>query len=222
MARAFGLNNFGAVALAAFGLGGCQQHGPASASHPAGPKCAGSEPILLRGQSTGYARCSTGARHRIAATSCPSLLPREGDGTPWLSQFFEGDSPGSSDVRGSCQRDSDCSARPHGYCGFAELPPARTSCVYGCVRDEECAQDHICLCADPVGHCVPADCRTDAECGRGYLCADYEPPRAPCGTRDAFACQTPWDTCLDSCANGAGLCLRSSGRRTCSGDCYLP
>src|SRR5262249_49666913 len=96
-------------------------------------------------------------------------------------------------------------------------------CVYGCTRDEECPASNICVCGDPVGHCAPATCTTDRDCGGasqvgflvGFLCASYKPDHY-CGV-DSFACQAWTDSCLSDrdCTNGLACTLQGT-RRACS------
>src|SRR3954471_15457625 len=113
-------------------------------------------------------------RHRQTATSCPSLFPRKGDGADFLRGVFPRLYKQPSSDKPACLVDSDCTAKPHGFCSF-DLPPVTTACRYGCIVDGECASGEICLCDDPVGHCAIASCKTDADCGNAYVCGSYEP-----------------------------------------------
>jgi hypothetical protein len=194
---------------------GCRLHQPERASTSVLPPCGESKPIIVSGRPTGFEKCSNGSRHRPSSGTCPSALPRS-EAVVGLTIDGIGDA-----AHGGCRRDQDCSERLHGYCGFADRPPTFASCIYGCVRDDECARGQICLCGAPVGACVPAACRTDADCAPGYLCADYAVDGGECGERDAFACQSPRDTCVTTCSMDAGLCTFAHGRRTCSGSCSL-
>jgi hypothetical protein len=70
------------------------------------------------------------------------------------------------------------------------------SCVYGCVRDDECGEGQICFCDDPVGRCVSAACAVDADCP-GSLCVGVS-EGSPCGGPAwyTFACASANDECL--------------------------
>jgi hypothetical protein len=108
---------------------------------------------------------------------------------------------------------------PHGYCTTgAQLPG--TICAYGCVKDSECGPGSICVCGDPVGHCVGSTCTSDADCGAGLRCQSYDSSHGCAIMR--FACQTPEDTCdRDADCNG-GFCDGGSGVFRCvTGGCAI-
>jgi hypothetical protein len=182
--------------------------------------CESSKPYTLAGHTTGFETCSTGMRHRPTATSCPSLFPRKGDGADFLRGVFPRLYEQSSSDKPACLVDSDCTAKPHGFCMF-DLPPVTTACWYGCIDDSECAAGQICLCDEPVGHCAIASCKTDTDCGDGYVCGSYEPIGAQCGVDDAFACQTPMDQCAAICRSPGAFCTFQGGRRTCANGCDI-
>lgn len=189
---------------------------------PRDMKCENSEPIVLAGKDTGVERCSNGMRHRPRAVKCQSFLPRLDDGVSYLRRHVSHYDELLRDLAkvSSCLRDSDCSGRAHGHC-----EPMRASvmtfCAYGCVTDSECSANELCLCGDPVGHCVPASCRTDADCAPPFVCGDYEPIDSECGNRDAFACQTERDECTVFCRPPRLFCAFSEGRRACSDECGI-
>jgi hypothetical protein len=151
----------------------------------------------------GYESCGGGVLHRPSKQVCPNNTPRPGvmvtaDGGPNF-----------------CTKDSDCTAKPYGYCmqngvgadGF-------TICSYGCTQDSECPAGDICLCDEPVGQCVQASCTQDSEC-TGGMCASYNPePGCP---STSFACQTPRDTCLSDaeCPNLQHCTLNADKVRVC-------
>jgi hypothetical protein len=120
-----------------------------------------------------------------------------------------------------CLRDTDCTAKPHGYCGFIDafggppLPGYPAQCSYGCIRDDECGMNQICVCGNPVGHCENAACSVDSQCGPGFVCGAYNPnPGCP---GEAFACQTPGDQCaVDADCKLGAHCTYQQGRRLCS------
>lgn len=202
---------------------GCKPGPPESASANAPSlECEGSSPIALFGRDTGFSRCSNGMRHRPRAVECASFLPRAGDGVPYLREYMFLYDEVVRDHRKHlpCVRDSDCSARAHGHCEPSQ-PVAATHCAYGCVNDSECSPGELCLCDDPVGHCVPASCRSDSDCAPPFVCGDYHPFNAPCGVSDAFACQTEGDECAAQCGPGGIHCSLVQGRRTCARNCSV-
>jgi hypothetical protein len=201
-------------------LGACRSREPESATRPDLPAaCGKSTPVVISGQDSGVARCSTGLRHRQQAVACPSLLPRKDSHlrqrAPELFSL-------SSSVGATlpCLKDQDCSARLHGHCELTH-PGHFTYCAYGCESDADCSTNELCLCGDPIGQCVPASCRTDADCDPPFLCADYEPIGAECGDHDAFACQTSRDECTVMCRAPGIFCTFSAGHRVCASDCAI-
>jgi hypothetical protein len=142
----------------------------------------------------GIERCANGLEHRAAPATCPSLLP-----IPGVVRGLEGlvDAGTSLDVE--CIRDADCTEKAYGHCVSDFGGP---SCNYGCVSDADCGAQQLCRCDWYGGYCVAAQCRTDDDCGEGYLCTKSE------GCGDEFACQTPGDQCAVStdCPLGLPLC----------------
>lgn len=149
----------------------------------------------------GFVMCEGNWLHRAAKESCPPRQPRPNP----TCQFG---------MTGNCTKDSDCTAKPDGYCpGGVNVP---CSCVYPCHGDEECQSGEICECQS--GDCVPATCTTDADC-EGRLCSEYSRAGSVCGR--AFACQSLLDECAswNDCANQAP-CSMTDGHRTCGPFCY--
>jgi len=183
---------------------------PVSAS--AGGAASGEAPSVA-GASSGADRitprpsivhCEGGWKHRPAATSCPSALPRP--------------EPVNDVVGASCNRDADCTEQAHGWCGTpADFPgagPIENSCQYGCVQDSDCNDGSICQCGSFIGTCVRATCTTDADCGDGLLCASYT--LMPGCNFPAFACQRADDECTSDADCGDKLCtLAADGHRVC-------
>jgi hypothetical protein len=121
----------------------------------------------------GYSACSDGSLRRVSAAACGSALPRATAALPLaLSE---------------CVDDTDCVASAHGYCAYG-------GCKYGCVTDDECASDQACFCGDFVGTCIPANCRSDADCATNFPCTAYR--AVGFATPDALSCQSPVDECL--------------------------
>jgi hypothetical protein len=158
-----------------------------------------------------FVRCANNMVHRPYKVDCQSSLPR-----PDMLK----DVPDAG-IMNQCTSDADCTAKPHGYCdypdySFGPRPPYEVAtCSYGCVRDEECGMNQICVCGNPVGHCESASCSTDAECGAGLVCGTYTPnPGCP---GEAFACQTYVDQCAaDTDCMPPSQCTFQQGHRVCS------
>jgi len=127
----------------------------------------------------GFERCGDGVVHRSAVRECPSALPRA------LTEH-------ASDPNDQCEQDSDCTEAPHGYCVLIQEAHVY-ACSYGCVADWECGGGQVCRCGAPVGHCEEATCSSDAQCGEGLLCSEYE--REPGCEQKGFGCQSAADSC---------------------------
>ncbi len=143
--------------------------------------CGTSTPLLVGGQTTGYETCENGALHRTAIQSCENLLPRT--------------TTCEAGTQVHCTTDSDCTDSPYGHCNLQPFDSG-CACRYGCTEDSECEAGSICLCGDPVGQCVAASCKSDADCGDGFGCVAYVTMPGCGGT--AFTCQTAQDTCASS------------------------
>ena len=173
------------------------------------PACTTSTAVIVGGQPTGFAYCD-GILHREQKKNCLNLLPR--------AQMPHTVGPG---VMEQCKSDADCTAQPHGYCGFSSgFIGSYWSCAYGCLTDQDCGAGSVCECGDPVGTCYAATCTTDADCGPGKLCAagsgDFS-AAGSCALR--FVCQTAADMCqrrTDCKPNGPNseyCAVTSSGRK---------
>jgi len=167
--------------------------------------CSNPQPILVNGSDTGFVSCDNGLKHRAKAVTCVSKLPRDAVCTDL-------NNPGGVD---GCTKDADCTASPNGYCATnsgGQVPGC--NCQYGCVSDANCGEGQICECGDPVGQCVPSNCKDDSACGANSLCATYT--NNTC-YQHSFACQTPEDSCLTDTECGAGsFCtLAATASRQC-------
>jgi len=120
----------------------------------------------------------------------------------------------------ACTNDADCTAKPHGYC--AQVPTIRLpacGCLYGCVRDADCAAGQNCECGDPIGTCRATACATDASCPKGSLCASADLAWGGCASSPparGYQCQTQADTCLTNldCTTALPACAFSSVSKT--------
>jgi hypothetical protein len=142
-------------------------------------------------------RCANGVVHRPTAAACNSLVPRDMELDP--------DEYGIPPENVECTTDLDCETE-HGWC-YVDLPDpdgeldhdGRTYCREGCVSDDECGSEQICLCnTGPVGRCARSLCATDDDCEGAALCVapgigNDDGCSRPIGT---LACQAPGDECL--------------------------
>ena len=127
--------------------------------------CGSPAPLVIGGQDTGFTKCGvTGVLHRTRVVDCPNLLPRAGGG----SCTALGTLGVSTDP---CVRDSDCTAKPYGYCAGEASKWQPCGCNYGCAHDLDCVPGQLCECADPIGICRAASCTDDTRCDTGSLCA---------------------------------------------------
>jgi hypothetical protein len=123
-----------------------------------------------------------------------------------------------------CRSDADCAdvgAIP--YCDLSGFMTIMCFCNQGgCRTDADCGPGFICVCDDPVGQCFEASCVTDADCPSGMLCASYLTCPGT-GAFQAFACQSPSDACGGTvdCPRGT-YCTIENGARVCAPPtCYI-
>jgi len=145
----------------------------------------------------GFEQCD-GFKHRPQAGTCASHVPNP---KPLPEEILT--------VK-ECLFDADCKDHPYGWCTAGQN--AQTYCEYGCVIDSDCAANQLCDCVEPVGRCVVANCRTDADCTNGLLCRAYD-ATSGCGPI-VYTCQTPADTCGND-----HDCLPSGSTQGLVGDC---
>ncbi|HTM44396.1 MAG TPA: ferritin-like domain-containing protein [Polyangiaceae bacterium] len=184
----------GAVGMGGTGSGGSTPVG--SCSTPVGVptnfRCADSMPSASG--PPGLETCANGLVHRAQATECPNPLPRDTVLTPPAAD---------AGAIVQCHQDSDCTDAPHGYCEMQGAPPGPvifvpgTFCGYGCVNDSECPEGSLCECGSPVGQCVQAQCKTDADCACDATCMRMETDNG-CGIQVQYVCQTATDQCVSS------------------------
>lgn len=179
---------------------GANLNKPKQPTHPSA--CGESQPLTSDGKPTGLAECANGLIHRTSAdATCVSKL--EGLDEPIGTV---------DDPENQCTKHADCAEHPYGYCerGTSCLDGS-LHCKYGCLSDSDCDANEACACGDPVGQCVPSDCREDADCGGGLLCQLGH---------NGFRCQQPEDECaVDAdCPEEVGRLAMCDGseRKTCS------
>jgi len=131
----------------------------------------------------GIERCQDGSLHRFEAVAC-------------MEEYEAPPCDTCNEVDGGC---------PEGeVCHFADSWDTGCFCMRPCVSDDDCESDQLCLCPlrglgdavygsirSSLQRCVPASCRTDADCG-GYRCGvDYD----DCGVIHEIRCRGPEDEC---------------------------
>lgn len=190
----------------------------------------GVAPVLEQGIETGVYRCDNGVIHRPEQVSCASGLPRAtppaidagadaGVGDLTQIEFLYGDWTEGWVMQ--CTADADCTERPNGYCAptiYGGIGPQAAVCNYGCLTDDDCGSGFLCECGDPVGQCVAATCRSDADCPGDLLCAAWFTANV-CGVGKSFTCQTSEDECntVADCPDPSygTYCGGQSGSREC-------
>ena len=194
--------------------------GTGGVSHP-GPDC--TAPVF--DPNTGFVTCMEGYSHRPQPRACginaatgADAAPAQGGGSgigapvPVLPRA-DGSVPCGPDDAAKC------SMYQYGYCDGVFLggeAPAPT-CKSGCVIDQECGANMICVCGHPEsptgGVCRPSQCTSDLDCPYGY-CASYS---EVCG-EGGYACHSPDDECQSSADCLGGSCSYDSvlGHRACN------
>jgi hypothetical protein len=171
--------------------------------------------VLLEGDvPTGLAECDNGLVHRPIAVECPNnLASRNGGSVPNCDADGGAFCPEAID----CSSDADCTAAPYGRCMQFGMV-AMFHCEYGCVTDDDCAVNQVCVCGAEIGVCANATCSVDADCGDGLLCAGYyDRFGIGCGEPMQFACQTPDDECaVDADCQPSDACNAATGTRVCT------
>ena len=187
-------------------------------SAPIDLSCRNPAPVLGHdGSDSGYVSCEGDFLHRRERRACASRLPRAEAVDPGMATTVD------------CATDADCEHLPHGHCErtSAYWTGQRVTCLAGCVEDTDCGENQVCLCGDPVGTCINAACKSDAECS-GLLCtADPLVDTCTSGTLSAyFSCQKPNDTCRsDADCESPNRCFSGQdGPRRCEhpGSCGRP
>ncbi len=174
--------------------------------------CAGDQALVDANQRpTGYSKCEDGSVHRSEAVACQ------------IPPILQNACPGGDKSEGPCTTDADCTDKPYGRCITYERGMMRPSdkvwcgCHYACESDNDCEANQACLCTgalslksghadDRLPRCVPASCRTDADCGSGECGAAIY--FNGCSENATLACRGEGDSCRshDSC-DGDNSCV---------------
>lgn len=140
--------------------------------------------------SAGFEFTADGAVNRIA--DVPS--------SPADYAYGASDCYGSSSASTPECEPSSCTERPNGRCAFESCLTSWCLCVYACTSDADCAPDEACLRPEhgleaglPLPQCVPADCRTGADCESGECGVSRLPSSATEQLR--LSCRAPSDLC---------------------------
>lgn len=91
---------------------------------------------------------------------------------------------------------------------FCDEQGGEAICGSGCLVDSDCAEHEVCICQGPGlgGRCKATECKTDAACPAGKLCASLD---NGCGLPSAYVCQSDYDQCIVSsqCPNPGDQCV---------------
>ncbi|HSC89777.1 MAG TPA: ferritin-like domain-containing protein [Polyangiaceae bacterium] len=170
-------------------------------------------PVVLtctnpKASENGFVHCDEGYAHRPEVGVCPDLTPRS---EPVVDVTVHPDA--------SCVYDADCTGARR-YCSYTTptYPLGQsTECLTGCTTDADCDDGWLCLCGDPVGTCVSAECTRDSDCGPNSLCTSWTVDSGSCGLSTTFSCQQPGDECAGpgDCAADTDCRPNGTGIRTC-------
>lgn len=183
-----------------------------SGSAEGGATDAGCRPSLNQADAaTGFVQCADGTTRRDTAMQCPT-------------EVTAATSPCAPMPGADCTSDSQCTMGAGGYCAQAHQLAHYCGCYYGCRQDSDCASGQLCECGVVLGSCVPATCRTSADCpaGRACVATSNSSTGSACGATRSYACQTANDQCASDrdCANN-GACLFDGTRRSCGASCPM-
>ncbi len=141
---------------------------------------------------SGIARCDETTFVRTGPPSCSLAVAAPGDGWCAVDQI--------------CRAHDECGA--DALCVVTDGLQMQCGCAATCVEDGDCAVDEACFCAATTivrtlrPRCVPATCRSAADCG-GRHCGVV---LNACGAVEGLACRTDDDACegADDCTGACG------------------
>ncbi len=160
--------------------------------------------------------CSQGFVHRPVARACP--LPVRDELIAGLAGNagveMGGCSPPDCTFVNECTRDADCGQ--NAYCLRTERSDEYDGliahrCRASCAADDDCGPGFVCVCDRVIqnatrretilGSCMPATCRTDADCGTGLCISPLNMPEHSGRNADpvlepSFHCQTMEHECF--------------------------
>lgn len=159
-------------------------------------ECINPMPIIVNGIDTGVDICAGGQYLRREAVECPTNFP---DTNPCC---------------GTCPDGMICNTQGEIAC----------TCTTACTNDSQCMPNELCLCGQTAGTCVPALCKTGADCPDGQSCTSWDTTLGCLYLQ--FACTTPADTCsgnADCSATPNLFCaVQADGHRECvPGGCAI-
>lgn len=180
-----------AAIFAALGASGCSggSGGSARTEIELPPQSSATQPVASTApdrpsHAIGYVKEPNGSIHRASAVSCDTRIDQPA---------CRGD-----EDHLSCKADSDCRDAASGRCiaGTGQIG-TYCGCEYACATDSDCESGEACVCATEANEkhsvCVPATCKTDADCG-GQVCGVSRYHNG-CGNTVQLACRTADDTC---------------------------
>lgn len=210
--------------LAALGLSSTSVLAQDSSEQSSAPACENPQPIRseLPGDS-GYLRCEDG---RVLRDQAIWDLP----GNPGPGCKL----PKEDLLVSNCMEDSDCTARPFGFCSqnWNLGPGVSCLCEYRCMSDLDCRIGQVCAAADVSGSgfkkCINAvDCRTNLDCPSGQCEVSKDRSFLGGGGAVTMACRSSRDECqgdADCEFIGCGGCDYNPEvkRWACSTNCTIP
>jgi hypothetical protein len=124
-----------------------------------------------------------------------------------------------TDAASECAEDADCGAGR--FCG-ADGPGC--ACYDPCIDDDDCGVGNACLCAVEVyadtthtlgiNTCVPAECRTGADCTSGTCGVALD----ACGEVVGLQCRAANDACRDDADCDGGRCAWDGSAFACAAE----
>jgi hypothetical protein len=165
-----------------------------------GRVCAGSVRWGFEGGPTGLEGCPSDTVHRVDALACEANPGGDPCGATFSWEEVCIDASGRSCV--------------------AYFNETESLCFAGCVTDDDCDAGEACICRSPDlddwSRCVPATCRTDADCDGRPCAVDFDVCNRPAGLH----CESALDDCAAraDCPHGDPCeWVDADGRWECTG-----